>query len=168
MRRRFRRRPAESELNITSYMNLMVILVPFLLISAVFSQSTILQLNLPQVEAADDVRERPTLQLELILRGNELIINNAADKPLERLPGTVGGVDTQALSDTLYRLKRRYPEHTEIALLLEPGTEYQTLITLMDTVRSKRVSSGVTSVEVELFPQISIGDAPGSGQRAAH
>lgn len=35
------------ELNITAFMNLMVILVPFLLITAVFSRMTVLELNLP-------------------------------------------------------------------------------------------------------------------------
>jgi biopolymer transport protein ExbD len=36
-----------AELNITAFMNLMVILVPFLLITAVFSRLAILELNLP-------------------------------------------------------------------------------------------------------------------------
>ena len=50
MRRRLRRRTGQHEpgdINITAFMNLMVILVPFLLITAVFSRITILELNLP-------------------------------------------------------------------------------------------------------------------------
>ena len=47
-RRGGRRQQQEAaELNITAFMNLMVILVPFLLITAVFSRLAILQLNLP-------------------------------------------------------------------------------------------------------------------------
>ncbi|MEM7805474.1 MAG: biopolymer transporter ExbD, partial [Pseudomonadota bacterium] len=47
-RRRGGRRSLEAtELNITAFMNLMVILVPFLLITAVFSRLAILELNLP-------------------------------------------------------------------------------------------------------------------------
>ncbi|MBA1331805.1 biopolymer transporter ExbD, partial [Candidatus Endoriftia persephone str. Guaymas] len=38
MRRRSRRLHEEAELNITAFMNLMVILVPFLLITASFSR----------------------------------------------------------------------------------------------------------------------------------
>ena len=50
MRSRFRRRRRSQDpgdINITAFMNLMVILVPFLLITAVFSRITILELNLP-------------------------------------------------------------------------------------------------------------------------
>jgi biopolymer transport protein ExbD len=46
-RRGSRRNVDTAELNITAFMNLMVILVPFLLITAVFSRLAILELNLP-------------------------------------------------------------------------------------------------------------------------
>ena len=51
------------ELNITAFMNLMVILVPFLLITAVFSRLTILELNLPALDAASEKQEKIDLQL---------------------------------------------------------------------------------------------------------
>jgi biopolymer transport protein ExbD len=160
----FRRRPQETELNITTFMNLMVVLVPFLLISAVFSEITTLQLNLPQAGALADAKDKPALQLELILRGKDLIINNAAGKPIDRLAAKEGELDLKALSEALYQLKLRYPDHTEITLLLEPGTKYEPLIALMDVARSKMISRGLSADEVALFPDISIGDAPGSTQ----
>ena len=46
-RRTHRRKHPAAELNITAFMNLMVVLVPFLLMTAVFSHITILDLNLP-------------------------------------------------------------------------------------------------------------------------
>jgi len=54
-RRRIRRQNDPVELDITAFMNLMVILVPFLLITAVFSRMAILELNLPSAESV--VRE---------------------------------------------------------------------------------------------------------------
>ena len=36
-----------AEIDVTTFMNLMVILVPFLLVTAVFSRMTVLQLQLP-------------------------------------------------------------------------------------------------------------------------
>lgn len=161
----FRRPPQETELNITTFMNLMVVLVPFLLISAVFSEITTLQLNLPQGGAAGENIEKPKLQLELILRGKELIIHNAATgKPLEVLPAKEEALDIKGLSEALYRLKLNNPEHTEITLLLEPDTKYEPLITLMDAVRSKMIARGLSTEEVAMFPDISIGDAPGFTQ----
>ena len=156
----FRRRPKETELNITTFMNLMVILVPFLLITAVFSEITTLQLNLPQAGAAADQQEKPKLQLELIVQGKALVINNAVGKPIERLRELDGAMDLKGLSTALYRLKLRYPEHSEITLLLEPETKYEPLIALMDAVRSKMIAQGLSSEEVPMFPDISIGDAP--------
>ncbi len=155
----FRRKPKETELNITSFMNLMVILVPFLLISAVFSEITTLQLNLPQ-QAVGEKQEKAKLQLELILRGNELIINNAAAKQITRLAPIAGEPDLAGLSRALHKIKQEYPQHSEITLLLEPATKYARLIALMDAVRSRVISNGLGNSEVALFPDIAIGDAP--------
>ena len=163
----FRRRPKETELNITTFMNLMVILVPFLLITAVFSEITTLQLNLPQGGAASDEKEKPKLQLELILQGKDVIINNAVGKPIDRLDAKEGELDLKGLSQALYQLKLRHPEHTEITLLLEPDTKYEPLIALMDAARSKMISRGLVTDDMALFPDISIGDAPGSTQQGA-
>jgi len=44
-------------------------------------------------------------------------------------------------------------------LLLERNTEYDTLIQVMDKVRSTRVVQAASVVEAELFPDISIADA---------
>lgn len=48
-----------------------------------------------------------------------------------------------------------------ITLLLEPGINYKTLIAVMDRVRSADIVQVTTVETVELFPNISIGDAPG-------
>ncbi|MCW4212751.1 MAG: biopolymer transporter ExbD, partial [Candidatus Thiodiazotropha lotti] len=47
MRGRFRHHHKEAELNITAFLNLMVILIPFLLITAAFSRFSIIELYLP-------------------------------------------------------------------------------------------------------------------------
>ena len=66
--RRGSRHIETAELNITAFMNLMVILVPFLLITAVFSRLAILELNLPgsSTEPADP--QELTFQLEVTVR----------------------------------------------------------------------------------------------------
>ncbi len=47
-------------LNITAFMNLMVVLTPFLLITAVFSRMAILELNLPGDGSESTSRRRRT------------------------------------------------------------------------------------------------------------
>ncbi len=47
IRRKHGKSKEAPELDITAFLNLMVVLVPFLLVSAVFSRITILELNMP-------------------------------------------------------------------------------------------------------------------------
>ena len=152
---------AAVELNITAFMNLMVILVPFLLITAVFSRITVLELNLPALDAKNNQQEKIKLQLELVLRKNSFDIQDANLGIIKRFERNDEDTKWMKFTDILVEIKTRFPDEKNITLLLEPGINYKTLITVMDHVRSAEVVQ-FTSVEtVELFPNISIGDAPG-------
>lgn len=147
------------ELNITAFMNLMVILVPFLLITAVFSRLTVLELNLPALNAKAQQQE-VKLQLELAIRENSFDIQDANLGIIKRFPRTAENTNWKAFSDLLVEIKSRFPQEQNITLLLERKIDYKTMIQVMDHVRSADVVM-VASVEtVELFPNISIADAP--------
>lgn len=151
---------AAVELNITAFMNLMVILVPFLLITAVFSRITVLELNLPALNAKNTQQEKIKLQLELVLRDNSFDIQDANLGIIKRFERNTEDTKWDNFTDILVEIKTRFPEEKSITLLLEPGINYKTLIKVMDRVRSADIVQ-FTSVEtVELFPNISIGDAP--------
>ncbi|HHH35552.1 MAG TPA: biopolymer transporter ExbD [Gammaproteobacteria bacterium] len=160
MKRRWRRgrHQAPAEMNITAFMNLMVILVPFLLITAVFSRIAILQLNLP-ADAQGRPPEKPRLQLELILRRNAIEVAERGAAGV-RVPRGEGGYDLARISALLRDIKARFPDKTDITLLLEPDIPYDDLVQVMDTVRVAAVTKGGRRVNAELFPDISIGDAP--------
>ena len=152
---------AAVELNITAFMNLMVILVPFFLITAVFSRITVLELNLPALNAKENKQDKIDLQLELVLRKSSFDIQDTNLGVIKRFPRTDGETKWGKFTDILVEIKSRFPEEKSITLLLEPGINYRTLIGVMDHVRSADVVQ-FTSVEtVELFPNISIGDASG-------
>lgn len=148
------------ELNITAFMNLMVVLVPFLLITAVFSRLSILELNLPALNATDQNQQQVTLQLELVLRENSFDLQDKTIGLIKRFERTKDDTRWPLFTNLMIEIKTRFPEERSITLLLEPSIDYKTLITTMDHVRSADVVQ-VTSVEtIELFPDISIGDAP--------
>ena len=65
----------------------------------------------------------------------------------------------------LNELKERYPEKTDASILLEQDIAYDTLVQVMDAVRvAQEVSEDSDVVErSDLFPDISIGDAPVAG-----
>lgn len=161
-RRDGRRHNTETaELNITAFMNLMVILVPFLLITAVFSRLAILELNLPgsSTEAADPNDQ--VFQLEVIVRKDKIEVGDRNQGLLGIYPNTDdGNYDYEALSVKLVELKERYPSKTDAAILLESDIEYDTLVQVMDRVRVDQEVVDGSIVNNGLFPDISIGDAP--------
>ncbi len=149
------------ELNITAFMNLMVILVPFLLITAVFSRMTVLELNLPTLdEAQENSQEELKLALQLVVRESSFDIQDANLGLIRRIERNPNGEDWKIFSQVLIEIKSRFPEEQNITLLLEPGVSYKTMIEVMDHVRSADVVQLASLETVELFPEISIGDAP--------
>jgi len=161
MMRRWRkhRHTVPVEMNITAFMNLMVILVPFLLITAVFTRMTILELNLPTGDQSQQQNLDEHHGLEIIVRSNKIIIMDQG-KEVKAIAVQAGKQDTAALNVILKRYKEAAPELNAATILLEPEIEYETLVKVMDSVRvySKKQLNVVT--HYELFPDISIGDAP--------
>jgi biopolymer transport protein ExbD len=161
-RRQARRRNVETaELNITAFMNLMVILVPFLLITAVFSRLAVLELNLPGSSTEPVEPEKQVFQLEVIVRQDRIEVGDRNQGLLGIYPNEADGAyDYDALSLKLAELKDRYPEKTDASILLEPEIEYDTVVQVMDRVRIEEQIEDDAVVRSDLFPDISIGDAP--------
>ncbi len=150
-----------AELNITAFMNLMVILVPFLLITAVFSRVAVLELNLPGPSTEPVNPQELTFQLEVIVRAGQIEVGDRNVGALGIYPNTDEGYDYEALSQKLSEIKQSYPEMTEAAILLESAIPYDTLVQVMDRVRVEETIRERRILRSDLFPDISIGDAPG-------
>ncbi len=149
------------ELNITAFLNLMVILVPFLLITAVFSRMSVLELNLPALDAKEQKSSgKIQLQLELVLRKESFDIQDVNLGLIKKFARTQENTRWDLFTDLLVEIKTRFPSEKNITLLLEPSTDYKTMIKVMDRVRSAEVVSAFSVETIELFPNISIGDAP--------
>ena len=162
LRSRVRRAHRETpELNITAFMNLMVVLVPFLLISAVFSHLAILELNLPPDSSPQQQQQQKReLNFEVIVRNNGLTVADTLGGVIKKFDMKNGGYDYQGLSEVLKTLKSRFPDKNNITILLEPSIPYDVLVQTMDTVRVVSVVESASVVKKELFPLIAIGDAP--------
>lgn len=148
------------ELDVTTFMNLMVVLVPFLLINAVFSQVTVMELSVPTA-AGGAAMVKPNFTIEVIVRQAGLELANGSSV-VAAIPKKDDEYDLKKLSELLVRLKGDYPEKLDSTVLLEPEVEYDHLIHVMDTLRSAevRVAGGGEPQKIELFPDVSIGDAP--------
>ncbi len=169
MRRRKSKKSREmnAELNITAFMNLMVVLVPFLLITAVFSQVSILKINLPA--GASDVKtpEKPPKALEVVIRQNYFDVQERNTGLLKRIKKIDNQYDFTLLNTFLQQVKS-HPEFsidTGVTLLMEMDTEYDVLVQTMDAVRlivleERELDEQGNVIQGELFPNISMGDAP--------
>jgi biopolymer transport protein ExbD len=155
-----RRREETSGLDVTTFMNLMVVLVPFLLISAVFSRVTIMELSVP-TSAGKAALNAPNFAIEVIVRKKGFEIANGSSVEAA-IPKKDGHYDMQMLHEMLARLKARYPQKDDATVLMEPDIEYDYLVQAMDAVRGAEVKAeGSEEVKkIVLFPNISIGDAP--------
>lgn len=154
------------ELNITAFLNLMVILVPFLLITAVFSRMTVLELTLPPLNAQQNSEQKIELQLQMLVYPDQLILQDATLGPLKAFKIEGGVVNWKPIGKVLLELKTRFPEKEDISLLLDKSVPYSRLVEVMDHVRAIDVVN-VTEVETyELFPEISIGKAPATASSA--
>ena len=154
------------EIDVTTFLNLMVVLVPFLLITAVFSRLTIVELDLPS-SAAGSNNVPDTFRVEVIVREEGIEISNGT-AIIASIPKKEDEFDLDTLSEFMVRLKQQYPSHESASVLMEAQIPYDYLIQVMDTVRNVELPvEDAVSVDGEqelqlyaLFSEISVGDAP--------
>jgi biopolymer transport protein ExbD len=148
LRTRKERKPAE--LMLVPMIDIFVVLVTFLLMTAVFSRITIMELDLPSSNATSV--SKPSFRLEVIVRKEGLELTNGAQK-IAVLPNKDGAYDLATLSEMAIALKRDYPDATAASVLLEPEIEYDHLIQVMDAIRSARPSEPQASEHKSVEPQ---------------
>ncbi|MFA7553047.1 MAG: biopolymer transporter ExbD [Spongiibacteraceae bacterium] len=173
----------EAELDITAFMNLMIVLVPVLLLGMVFSQITVLDIKLPESANSAASDSLAIKQLELIIQPDGMLLNYPRGTLLKRIAKIVPETSNDEVVDTnsptiaadmvydykllslvLQEVKRQLREtgieNRSITVLSQPDTPYQTIVSTMDTVRSYKAVVVTSVVDAELFPEISFGDAP--------
>ncbi len=161
MRKLERQHRKPAELLLVPMIDIFTVLVTFLLMTAVFSRTVIMELKLPKDGAPADLP--PGLVLEVVLRKSGLTVQDRKSGPLPH--GAFARADLHTpydlagLSAFLQQVKAQFPDKTEATLLLEPDVPYDDLVQVMDTVRSVEQRQGGQSVQLELFPEISLGDA---------
>lgn len=161
--RRHKKIREEAELNVTSFMNLMIVLVPVLLMNMVFSQLAALDLRLPSGDEPGAVNPED-VTLEVTIRKTGFTLSRTYQEEtvdLASIPAQSGELDYEGLSEALQKAKKNpeFAEKRDITLLAEPNTDYQTLVTVMDTVRIYPAVVAASLVDAVLFPDISLGEA---------
>ena len=164
MRPRWQRRVRQDVhgVDVTAFLSLMVILVPFLLVTAVFSRTTILEIQ-PTTGEGERLPAPDPLQLQVIVREAVIEVRYLAQSEQQQTKQIDRSAEDKALASlaTLAsELKTRYPHSQEATVLLEPQISYDVLVQVLDVLRVKMQRHGDAVEQTELFPLIALGPVP--------
>lgn len=168
--KRKRLRKPDAELDITSFLNLMIVLVPVLLMMMVFSRITVVELKLPGLEVLGDGASIESQQIELVVTSQGSAIYFPAGYLVQQLPvmknteqGRVNQ-DWDGIQLVLKQLKQtllaKGTEKSDIVLMIEDDVNYQTIVTLLEKTRSYKDVVAASVVDAELFPDVSFAEMP--------
>lgn len=146
------------EINITPVMNLMIVLVPFLLLAAVFTKTAILNLYLPSIEdpSAESSGAAPEeVSITVAVTKNGFKIGGLTGSSIPDIPMTDGKYDYTKLSLQLKDIKEKYKTSDNIVLLVEPDVDYNSIIHTMDATREAKDNGK----KISLFPNVSLADS---------
>jgi len=103
------RREHNTDLDVTPFMNLMIVLVPVLLLSMVFTHTAVIDLDFPAGGAdPNKVLDPDKLQLEVRVYDNQLVVADARGGVIRRLKKKGGVHDFEGLSNVMQEIKRRH------------------------------------------------------------
>jgi biopolymer transport protein ExbD len=141
-----------AELMLVPMIDIFTVLVTFLLMTAVFSRLTIMQLQLPSATDAS-AGPPPAFRLEVIVRKDGFELTDGAER-IVIIPKLNGKYDFETLSAKAVSLKNEYPKAEDASVLLERDIEYDYLIQVMDTVRSAYVPAEIDSASAGAEPAV--------------
>lgn len=131
------------DIDVTPLMNMMVILIPFLITMAVFTELTAINFSLPPAMSdaggAGDGQPPPgqndKLDISLAITANGLTLAGTGQvlPPIPKLSD--GKYDWEALNRALRAIKMQYPNQSEIVLLIEQEIYYEDIVKAMDICR---------------------------------
>jgi biopolymer transport protein ExbD len=151
MRRRPRgQRDTQVELDITSFLNLMVILIPFLLLNAVFIQVSIVSVDQPSASSSS-TQAPPDLILDILVYPDQFVVNNRNQNGHF---GVIAGKDYAQLNQLLREIKTQYPKVNSATLNVADVVDYQHIISTMDAVRI--IQSDRSDARYPLFPELQL------------
>ncbi len=160
---RRKKKAMETEMNLIPIMNLFMVLIPFLLISAVFIKVGGISIYLPQSGGASSTPQLSQAPQVLLIQVTKTDFRlNGIGSRLPNVKGKNGKHDFNGLSKSLFKLKKSYPDADEVVLLFTQDMPYNLVVKTMDATREylEKKDDG-TSIRHNLFPNVSIGEHGG-------
>jgi biopolymer transport protein ExbD len=159
------------ELNIMPLMNIIMLLIPFLIMSTEFIKIGVINVSAPKLNNASTPQTTPQKKpkkllnltisvtrkgFRLLTRGNQ--IPDGCDISPSALQGknkdkpTIAKVDGKynviSLKKCLFKIKKEFPDEKRVIIMAEPEIKYTTISTVLDSSREK------ASGKSDLFPEV--------------
>ena len=137
--RKLRGHVRDADVNLTAVMNIFLILIPFLLLTATFVRIAVLELSLPNLDRSGQARAtsrpaQPAVLNILLIHPDHLQIKSP-DLTFAPIPKTNDSYLWAELTVQLAQIKEKYPDIDDFIISPEDGIEYHTIITVMDNCR---------------------------------
>jgi len=133
-----RHRAGDDDVNITPVMNLFLVLIPFLLLTAVFVRIAVLELSLPSLSQAKNSQankpQKPVIVILLAITGKGFEMK-APGVHFAPIPRRKGRFQYKLLRRDLKALKKKYPDTEEITIQPDENVLYDSIVKVMDACR---------------------------------
>ena len=131
----------EKDLDIMPLMNLFVALIPMLLISAVFINVTVIEMDAPPegLSTNQDHKTDEPLHLAVTIKDDYFVIEGNRLKKAVIDRGAENPED--ALSTALNSVMTSYPDNHEVMIISAAETRYDDIISVMDITRAAGLTS---------------------------
>jgi biopolymer transport protein ExbD len=128
------RQLVEADLDTLPLMNLFIVLIPMLLLSAVFVEVTAIDMHLPggEPEAEQQEEEKDPVQVAVHISADEYVVDG------NRVSRMVVPRDEHApvrLAEVLAAIRAEHPDHRSVDIVSQPTTHYDEIIAVMDVAR---------------------------------
>jgi biopolymer transport protein ExbD len=127
------------DLDLTPFMNIFMVLIPFLAVMAVFTRIAVLEFSLPpaQVEGTAGSQPNKELDVSIVITDDGYRIVGTGKK-LDLVPKIRGQYQLEQLRALLKAIKFEYPSQKSLVLVLAPDVLYDDVIHFMDVCRESQ------------------------------
>ncbi|MDD5435504.1 MAG: biopolymer transporter ExbD [Nitrospira sp.] len=133
----------DKELQLTALVDIMVTLISFMLVTAVFVKMSSLELNLPAeskspptgTQTKQSAPAPPGFRLVISVSEDQIDVFNDKSSLGVYKKDEKGTYNFTELGNMLKQLKRQYPEEKSATILSNPSIHYNILVSTIDAVR---------------------------------
>jgi len=156
----------DENVNLVPIMNLFVVLIPFLLMSAAFFHISVINASVPALQKEKTDLAKSDVAVTMMVRmmpdsftitaSSDVLSRSELNKLRAEIPRKGEGKGLTEFGDHLLACKQRYPKSDTLLLVPDASIQYQDVIHVMDSGRWVEMNQEGAKVRYDLFPNVVI------------